>query len=321
MDPVTAVGLASSVAAFIALGTSLVKGAIKIHESLDGNLDENRSREAIAGEMKRLAAQLLPPDGSSLAGEDKSLCLLAAECRDLSTKLLELLGRIKPKDPQSKSQSLWSALKNKVNEKEKADLELRLDHCRSQLVVHLAFLNRSSLQTLIDSAKSDAAKLERLRSNVEQLGHGVQVAGMSPEAQEQIRLLVAVQEDAFSAIIQSRIMNSLAFEGMYGRCDMVAEAHGKTFRWILGDDDVQHAGQDKEGRAERETMGRAAKEKFTGWLSSGEGVFHISGKLGSGKSTLMKCLGDHPTTRAELAKWAGRQHDTGPSVTVHDAHI
>jgi hypothetical protein len=44
---------------------------------------------------------------------------------------------------------------------------------------------------------------------------------------------------------------------------------------------------------------------FIEWLASGDGIFHISGKLGSGKSTLMKYLYKHPRTRRELAKWAG----------------
>ncbi|GAB1321122.1 hypothetical protein MFIFM68171_11332 [Madurella fahalii] len=169
MDPVTAFGLASGVVAFISFSTSLVNGAIKIHRSLDGNLDENRSREAIAAEMKRFVARLLPPDDSRLAGEERQLCVLATECRDLSTQLVELLYRIKPKDAESKSQSLWSALKNKVHEKERADLEQRLDHCRSQLDLQLAFLSKTSIDTLVQSAKSDAAKLERLRNSVKDL--------------------------------------------------------------------------------------------------------------------------------------------------------
>jgi len=163
MDPVTAVGLASGVVAFITFSTSLVKGAIKIHESLDSTLDENRSREAIAAEMKRFVARLLPPNNPQLTGEERELCVLATKCRDLSAKLVELLSRIKPKDAESRSQSLWSALKNKVHEKERADLEQRLDHCRSQLDLQLAFINKTLLDALVESAKRDAAKLERLR--------------------------------------------------------------------------------------------------------------------------------------------------------------
>ncbi|KAG7287236.1 hypothetical protein NEMBOFW57_006742 [Staphylotrichum longicolle] len=311
MDPVTAVGLASGIVAFITLSTSLVKGAIKIHESLDGNLDENRSREAIASEMSRFAARLLPPDCSHLAGEEKALCVLATECRDLSVKLRELLGRIKPKEPRSKSQSLWSVLKNKVTEKEKAELELLLDHCRSQFNLQLAFVNKSLLHSLVESARNDAAKLELLRSNfddlrarIEDLRQGVQVAGFSFEAQGLIRQLVDVQENAFSAIVQGRILDALAFEEMHGRSEMVEEAHYRTFRWILADDNEDDVRSTRYAEAERREMHRAAGNMFTNWLSSGEGIFHISGKLGSGKSTLMKYLGDHPGTKTELIKWA-----------------
>jgi hypothetical protein len=49
-----------------------------------------------------------------------------------------------------------------------------------------------------------------------------------------------------------------------------------------------------------------AREVFINWLSSGEGIFHISGKLGSGKSTLMKFLFSHCRTKTELRKWAGK---------------
>lgn len=49
----------------------------------------------------------------------------------------------------------------------------------------------------------------------------------------------------------------------------------------------------------------SVREPFLHWLSFGNGIFHISGKLGSGKSTLMKFLCEHERTIAELQKWAG----------------
>jgi ABC-type molybdenum transport system ATPase subunit/photorepair protein PhrA len=49
-------------------------------------------------------------------------------------------------------------------------------------------------------------------------------------------------------------------------------------------------------------------ESFGNWLSSGNGIFHIAGKLGSGKSTLMKFLCDHQKTKTELQKWAGMSY-------------
>jgi hypothetical protein len=45
---------------------------------------------------------------------------------------------------------------------------------------------------------------------------------------------------------------------------------------------------------------RLASESLIHWLSSGNRIYHISGKLGSGKSTLMKFLCEHKRTKAEL---------------------
>jgi ABC-type hemin transport system ATPase subunit len=50
----------------------------------------------------------------------------------------------------------------------------------------------------------------------------------------------------------------------------------------------------------------AARDALHSWLSAGTGIFHISGKLGSGKSTLMKYLCGHPSTKALLNEWAGK---------------
>jgi hypothetical protein len=45
--------------------------------------------------------------------------------------------------------------------------------------------------------------------------------------------------------------------------------------------------------------------RFIECVSSGVGIFHTSDKLGSGKSTLMKYLFNHPRTGRELNKLAG----------------
>jgi hypothetical protein len=48
-----------------------------------------------------------------------------------------------------------------------------------------------------------------------------------------------------------------------------------------------------------------ARECFVDWLEHGEGIFHIAGKPGSGKSTLMKYLCRHHQTEQHLRLWAG----------------
>lgn len=48
-----------------------------------------------------------------------------------------------------------------------------------------------------------------------------------------------------------------------------------------------------------------ARNLLVKWLGNDHGVFHISGKAGSGKSTLMKFLLESPITLARLRDWAG----------------
>ncbi|KXX74090.1 Vegetative incompatibility protein HET-E-1 [Madurella mycetomatis] len=354
MDPVTAVSLASSIVAFVDFGTKLVRGAIEIHASTDGVLEDNRSREAVARDMKRFAARLIAPDTTRLSGQEKilsgqekALCDLATECQQLSTALVELLERIKPGDVASKRLSLWAALKNKFYEKEREDLEKRLGFCRDQLDLHLNFSTMTSVGALIESVKDNSARLQQLEAAMDEL------VSLGANEQQALRNLLSLQEEALNATINARILDSLAFDGMHGRYDMVNNAHYKTFRWILGDDDAdsesdllgsvtsdddsgddgspvgsdedtavgsddpeaRHRKRSEELRAQHrkdldekvERMRSDARARFLGWLSSGKGIFHISGKLGSGKSTLMKFLSDHATTRSYLEEWAGRK--------------
>ncbi len=81
---------------------------------------------------------------------------------------------------------------------------------------------------------------------------------------------------------------------MRDREEEVKEAHDKTFDWIFADTETSRA---------------AAAGSVTTWLTSAEAgpIYWISGKPGSGKSTLMRFLFEHPSTMAHLQTWAGQQ--------------
>lgn len=57
--------------------------------------------------------------------------------------------------------------------------------------------------------------------------------------------------------------------------------------------------------AEDEERRAFSRQAFLSWLRTGNQVFHITGKAGSGKSTLMKFLCQHPRMKQELRDWAG----------------
>jgi hypothetical protein len=96
-----------------------------------------------------------------------------------------------------------------------------------------------------------------------------------------------VDEDDF-LIVKQAVLNSLRYRTIQYRYDAVAEAHAKAFQWIFDDARLHQRPWDD----------------FTKWLTSQDGIYWISGKAASGKSTLMKYLCSHPDVKRHLASWA-----------------
>jgi hypothetical protein len=111
---------------------------------------------------------------------------------------------------------------------------------------------------------------------------------------------------------------------MYSRENNIEDAESGTFAWIV-DEESQPADHrsnssyeseenHEEGRERRRyeeekkkqgTLRKCTREKFLTWLDSGRHIFHISGKAGSGKSTLMKFLCKSSRVKRGLESWAG----------------
>jgi predicted ATPase len=87
------------------------------------------------------------------------------------------------------------------------------------------------------------------------------------------------------------LLSSLHFGSMNVRLSDVKEQHAETFQWIFK-------------RTRDETYRQPI---FLKWLESMDGIYWIAGKAGSGKSTLMKYLWHHRSTRDGLKSWAGSQ--------------
>ncbi|PCG98536.1 Hypothetical protein PENO1_057490 [Penicillium occitanis (nom. inval.)] len=60
-------------------------------------------------------------------------------------------------------------------------------------------------------------------------------------------------------------------------------------------------------RSDEQRMKQQVRQSFLTWLRSGDGIYHISGKAGSGKSTLVKFLCQNPRLIRELEQWAGNK--------------
>jgi hypothetical protein len=297
MEPFSALGSASSVVQFIDFSARLIDSACATHDSMTGATAEDEQLEFVISEMRNLSARLTSPKPSSQQSDDeKAVGRLASQCCILSEAIMELLERVRARDPKSKRSSAIAALKSAWKEGEKTELEQRLNSCRLQLQVQLTSLMRSEtkerLDELVETGQLNPDGLLSLRRNVVLLEHGVKAKHISREAIDQLRSLLTLSNQALLAATQHRILGGLRFDLMNDRFDDVKEAHSKTFRWIL----------DKS--CEIPPPVSQSQISFREWLVHGSGIFHIQGKPGSGKSTLMKFLCRQEKTRELLQIWA-----------------
>ena len=93
------------------------------------------------------------------------------------------------------------------------------------------------------------------------------------------------------------ILGAISFERMKQRQNEILSVSDDTFSWIFNDE-AEDGDASVSSKLEYAVM-------FKDWLRSGNGIFHVSGKLGSGKSALMKQIVHHRTTRSMLGDWAG----------------
>lgn len=90
---------------------------------------------------------------------------------------------------------------------------------------------------------------------------------------------------------QIAFIAALAYEEMNHRESNIAEAHEATFKWVLEDRTGEHL-----------------QYPLVRWLESDDPLYWITGKAGSGKSTLMKFIGQRceiDQGRDHLVRWAG----------------
>ncbi|KAG4261540.1 hypothetical protein FPRO03_11557 [Fusarium proliferatum] len=316
MDPFTAIGLAGNILTFIDIGLRLVNQTKGIYDSTSNSTAENDSLSVMAARFNTtmIDMQSKIPSGN-LSKDEKALKDLVGECSSISDELQKLLGALKAKKSNSMRSSMKAALRDWSKKKEKDDLIKRLESSRQQLDLLLSSMTRfeslERLNQLVEYGQSNEAEITSLRRNINALRSGLQVNFLSPEALKQIRNVVSLSDRATLKVRESCILTALRFQLMEERYDDVAEAHDKTFEWIFdsssSDDDSDDYSlplYSSNSTSYKPAEISGARAKFIDWIKDGNGIFHISGKPGSGKSTLMKYLCRQEETKQYLDIWA-----------------
>jgi hypothetical protein len=94
IDPITALGLASSIVTFVDFPSKLVSGAAELYRSSSGSITTNIHIENVVNHLQEVIDDL---DTSNLGNsrEIKRLKRLASYCHELSEKLLDMLRRLR----------------------------------------------------------------------------------------------------------------------------------------------------------------------------------------------------------------------------------
>ncbi|KAH8173141.1 NACHT domain-containing protein [Sarocladium implicatum] len=249
----------------------------------------------------------------------------------VSSNLLSALEELRPEPGQSRAESLrkaWkSLLKAKKLEQLKDEVESRRERTNSLLIslsveYHKLSLERQSellnnqekqyelsqqikddilgvlavqrrdMQTLVFDMKSGGTKTFETGSGIQVTGNNEQDMAMSVTS---FRTASGTQPAGATKAdfhrIFEHVRTCLHFDRLSERQSVIKEAHFATFRWIY-----EETGPDFETQA---------FSSFPTWLQKGDGCYWIQGKAGSGKSTLVKQIQGHKTTRHFLDLWGG----------------
>ncbi|KAI0835164.1 hypothetical protein F5Y06DRAFT_276867 [Hypoxylon sp. FL0890] len=125
---------------------------------------------------------------------------------------------------------------------------------------------------------------------------------------------------------RDQLLRSLRFPAMNERKNNLADSHEKTFHWVfdtceilednqsdsdgdtsdssratVSDDDSDYSSEDDDDDDDDDKY--IPWDNFSDWLKSDSSIYWISGKPGSGKSTLMKYIIENPLTKSALEIW------------------
>ncbi|KAJ3572627.1 hypothetical protein NPX13_g4985 [Xylaria arbuscula] len=308
-------GLISSIITFIDFGIKIVSGAQDVRNSAQGMTAEVRELEHVIRDAQHYndLVKTQRASGRWFSNDELDVLGMVAECEESVRELQKLMGTLKMRTDVL-SQTLESARvftrsfrkANEIN-----SLRLKLDSMAARIWKHVANIMSDANSSTLDRERHSSLlkTLSEIRVSYSELyvQHSSKldsitrdVLGLSEQAQkanehqrvhqhQQLTNLKAHLDNLFReqtiCAQHIKLLKSLYFPELRRRWRQIPEAETQTNEWIY---DPQ-------------------KTSFLSWLESqndDDGLFYITGKAGSGKSTLMKFIAENERTTKSLRKWA-----------------
>ncbi|KAF3762491.1 hypothetical protein M406DRAFT_107917 [Cryphonectria parasitica EP155] len=342
MDPVTAVGVAAAVVQFVDYGKRLLSRAHEIYKSPDGRTESESKLLSGLKDLRTQATQAYETLGRFPAAQsDSDIAEIFGDVEKASREFDDLLASIQQRQSRQKydrkgkkvlksTQLAWNSLRD---ESEVKTLLKRLDGIRDRGV---SFTLLSLWQASKESGEREVQFSKMLSEVVETLrrldetrassSSGPKYLGDSAEKRDTYQdQVITVLNDHFQAtdsiyrdlvetlwnpkrrpvvqppdveaaimtaddsVFRTEIKDGLvsgAFDNIDAREEAIAGSYKGTFSWIF------HGNTNK-------------WSNFPKWLESdADTPYWITGKPGSGKSTLMKYILHSPALAKSLERWA-----------------
>ncbi|KAM0549877.1 hypothetical protein ACHAPJ_009124 [Fusarium lateritium] len=313
--------VAASIIQAIDVSSRLISDGIIIYKSQDGQTVEHRELEEITTSMAKDVQQLAKGLDKTNRMRDlpdlkKKQENIGRQCQSIANELLETLRGLKYEGPKSPWKSIRQALASAWNDEKIKGLEQRLDRYRQQMITNV--LSSLWLQSEKISLQLDKVLLQHaafsptphLNAESGFLGNNF-LKEISAESRERwssdfVEAILARswqpqppsqpyvanshnQENKIS--FEDLFLQRLKFKDMMSRELRIPKAHAETFRWIFCDTEDDYSKLKPEAN-------------FRSFLQNDkDNLYWVTGKPGSGKSTLMKYIYQNPETSKHLRVW------------------
>ncbi|KAG8158623.1 hypothetical protein KVR01_011745 [Diaporthe batatas] len=311
MDPFSAIGLAGNIVGFLDFGFKLLAKAREIQASSSGAAAANESLVSLTQRFQQVTASLRAQKVTgAAAGEELAIQELAAECDGVAIELLELVHGLRARTPRSKRESLRAAFREWRKGDQKDELALRLDSCRSHLHLQLTSLMSPGTARSRGSSQDDGwIGSPQAHSATLSIGHDCGSTGKNV-SMDDTGDSVSHEDDECSSIA-----SYIDFEHVTSADQMSTFSASQISQSPSPSPPIParqpgpfSPSRSKDVPDELWRVMKKARDDFIAWLEHDHGIFHISGKPGSGKSTLMKYLYKHNRTMNHLRTWAGDEN-------------
>ena len=138
----------------------------------------------------------------------------------------------------------------------------------------------ANIQSALECFKKETNALQTsVRNSQKDQSHTI--SALESSLKDLTRQVTAMQSLAATVSRNDSVLRNLTFAEMAARYRSIPQTYKTTFSWVFQENGV-----------------------FSQWLAGSDKTFWISGKAGSGKSTLMKFLANHDMTKSRLQNWS-----------------